>query len=216
MAGACHVPTVLAASPSVACRAPSCCPPTGRGCVGSAVCGSARVSLPSLLGECANNGVRTLPSLVRRLAAEKPVPVTANMTVKRPVCARGKGGQSFFSLVSRGVGSVSCWTHRRGSEPRMEPAVGKSGSAREPILYTVEATRGARRRTMVMKAERVQVESERGKRAGGKAGAARQVDTKSVLFVCARVYALDCSPACCWFPTATTDDGDTLRLCGLS
>jgi hypothetical protein len=98
----------------------------------------------------------------------------------------------------------------------MEPAVGKSGSAREPILYTVEATRGARRRTMVMKAEREQVESERGKRAGGKAGAARQVDTKSVLFVCARVYALDCSPACCWFPTATTDDGDTLRLCGLS
>jgi hypothetical protein len=28
MAGACHVPTVLAASPSVACRAPSCCPPS--------------------------------------------------------------------------------------------------------------------------------------------------------------------------------------------
>lgn len=34
----------------------------------------------------------TLPSLVRRLAAEKPVPVTANMTVRRPARAsRGTG-----------------------------------------------------------------------------------------------------------------------------
>lgn len=38
----------------------------------------------------------TLPSLVRRLAAEKPVPVTANMTVNRPVCARGRKRSDFF------------------------------------------------------------------------------------------------------------------------
>ena len=98
-------------------------------------------------------------------------------------CLRARAKEVRLLLrVVRGVGSVSCWAHRRGSEPRTEPAVGihnrgqrLAGSARvsEPTDHGDEGGAGAS-------------ESER-ELSRRKAGAARQ-SVPCQFCSCLRVY----------------------------